>query len=644
MARLKLRRKLRRYIAVGILILLIAVLFFTKTAMLSETASDNMTVALTPEEREFIKGKKVRLGVDSARPPYEFIDDKGVYSGMSAGFIETCAKRLGIEIVLVPGLNVGAAMKKLKDGEIDVIPKISPDPQRTKDMLFTRPYSTFAAVIVTRQDVRYISGVDNLEGLNVAVLKGLIVETRVRRDYPNMPLISLPDIRTALLELSAGKIDVLIDNLAIVSYNIDRLGLNNLKIAGQTKYQYDMAFGVRKDWPLMASALDKALSGMSKQEKAEITDRWLNVQYQPGINWRVVGPIAAALLVIVIFVAIWNRRLRAAVSQRDAIQEEMRQYAKELESRAAIKSHISQISAVLQKAVTNEELASEFLSFAAPLLGAAYGVLYIFDKKEQVLRSSGGYGCDMKDRTFAIGQGLVGQCALQRVPITMKGQSGCGIVINWGIGKASPAMITLRPVIQNTKLVGVIELAGMAAMSKDALALLEELTPIIAVNIEILNRNLHTKQLLDSTQQLADELNSQQRILKETETWYRDIIESLPDAILVVNQAGEIILTNLMADKIFGYGHGELIGQSVDILVPGAMRAQHHTKRDAFFKMYEMRREEMGTDVHGVTVTGVRKDGSEFQAALGLSPLAEDSSRGICVCASIKDISTLKRP
>ncbi|MBF0553370.1 MAG: transporter substrate-binding domain-containing protein [Nitrospirae bacterium] len=633
---------LKRLLAAGIFLLLLSIFFLT-TPVLSEVAPDNVSVALTPEEREFLKGKKVRLGVDSARPPYEFIDEKGVYSGISAGFIEACAKRLGFDIVLVPGLNVGAAMKKLIDGEIDVIPKISPDPERAKDILFTRPYSTFAAVIVTRQDVRYISGVENLEGLKVAVLKGLIVETRIKRDYPNLPLISLPDIRTALLELSSGEIDVLIDNMAIVSYNIERLGLNNLKIAGQTQYHYDMACGIRKDWPLLASALDKALSGMSKQEKALITDRWLTVEYQPGINWRVVGPIAAALIVIIVFVAIWNRRLSASVRERDKIQQELRQYSLELESRAAIKSHISLISSALQKAVTNEELARQFLSLAAPLVGAAYGMLYIFDKNENVLRSSGGYGCDMKDKAFAIGQGLVGQCARERVPITVASPSGSGIAINWGIGEASPAVITLRPVIQNSAVIGVIELAGMSAFSKDALALLDELTPIIAMNIEILNRNLRTQELLEATQQLADKLNSQQRILKETETWYRDIIESLPDGILVVNQTGEIILTNLMAGKIFGYAHDELIGKCVDILVPQSVRAQHPAKRDSFFRMNETRRMEIGVDVHGVTVTAVRKDGSEFPAALGLSPLPEDSSRGKCVCALIKDISALKR-
>ncbi|MCG6550996.1 MAG: transporter substrate-binding domain-containing protein [Candidatus Magnetominusculus sp. LBB02] len=623
---------LARFMAAGLLLLCV----FYANAATPETALISPNMQLTQEEREFLKGKKIRLGVDSARPPYEFIDEKGVYSGISAGFIETCAKRLGIEIAIVPGLNVSAAMKKLNEGEIDVIPKISPDPSRAKDVLFTKPYSTFAAVIVTRKDVRYISGIDNLEGLRVAVVKGLIMETWMRRDFPKLQMMLLPDIRTALLELSAGNIDVVLDNMAIVSYNIDRLGLNNIKIVGQTKYTYDMSFGVRKDWPLMASSLDKALSGISKDEKASIIDRWLAVEYQSEIDWRIVGPIAAAMLIIIIFVAVWNRRLRAVIRQREEVQHELKQYARELETRANIKSHISQISSALQKAVTLEELAGQLLSHIAPLVNAAYGVLYVLDEDNKLLRFAGGYGCPAENKEFSVGQGLIGQCAKERAPIAV---GGTDMVINWGVGTAAPKAVIVYPIVQNEQTIAVIELAGMAAFTQESISLLDELVTIVAMNVEILNRNLRTKELLDSTRQLAGKLDSQQRILKETETWYHDIIESSPDGILVVNQTGEIVLTNLMADKTFGYGHGELLGKNIDMLVPESIRPHHHGRRDAFFKKSKTSLPESVINVSDVKVRGVRKDGAEFPALLALSMLREDDIRGRCVCVSIKEIS-----
>ena len=302
---------------------------FVLPSLAAEKAGD-VQVDLTAEERAFLVGKQLRLGVDSARPPFEYMDEKGNYSGICAGFIEECAKRIGVTISKVPGLTVSAAIDKVKSGEIDVIPKVTPTPERGKHLLFTRPFVTFPSVIVSRKDTRVIGGLDDLGGLKIGVLKGLVVEELLKRDYPQLPLIALTDVKSALMDLSTGKIDVFVDNLATVSYNIEKLGITNLKIAATTPYNHDLAFGVRKDWPLLASSLDKALASMTNQEKTEIKNRWLAIKYDAGINWRIFVPIGAALFAIIAFVMVWNRRLRNVVRESERIHEELKENAKVL--------------------------------------------------------------------------------------------------------------------------------------------------------------------------------------------------------------------------------------------------------------------------------------------------------------------------
>ncbi|MBA4395638.1 MAG: bifunctional diguanylate cyclase/phosphodiesterase, partial [Desulfobacca sp.] len=228
-----------------ILLVLFLALIWAMAAMAQEKATA-VQIDLTAEERAFLVGKQLRLGVDSARPPFEYLDEKGVYSGISAGFIQDCAKRLGVSIGVVPGLTVSAAMEKAKAGEIDEIPKITPTPEREKHLIFTKAYVTFPSVIISRKEARFIGGLDDLDGLKIGVLKGLVVEELLKRDYPQLPLIPLSDVKKALLELSTGKIDVFVDNLGTVTYNIDKLGLTNLKIAAPTPYNHDLAFGIRK--------------------------------------------------------------------------------------------------------------------------------------------------------------------------------------------------------------------------------------------------------------------------------------------------------------------------------------------------------------------------------------------------------------
>jgi PAS domain S-box-containing protein len=624
-----------RRILVVILILFLSAYFVLPSP--AQEKAGSVQVDLTAAERAFLAGKQLRLGVDSARPPFEFIDEKGVYSGISAGFMEACLQRLGIPFVLVPGLNVGAAMKKMQEGAIDVIPKISPDPERAKTILFTRSHATFASVIVTRQNVRAIKGLDDLAGLKVGVLKGLIVEASVKRDFPNLPIISLPDVRTALVELSSGQIDVYIDNMAIVSYNIGKLGLNNLKIAAQTPYNYDMAFGVRKDWPLLASALDKALASLSKQERSAITGRWITVEYEPGFDWKaywkVYVPIVAALLIIILVVFIWNRSLRRVIRERERIQEELKENARLLEFRGTIKAKLSQISVDLQKATTIEELARTFLSQVASLTGAAYGVFFLMDEQKQLLQAVGGYGWieeEGKSRQFRIGQGLVGQCAREKKPLGFNNSQGSNIRITWGGGQFDPRAILLMPILEQDKILAVIELGALQPFTPEQRTLLDELLPMVALNLLINQRNVTTQELLAKGQEQIAELGKARKATlniledlevskKETEATMKKInvmSQAVYDALVMIDGDGKVQFWNEGAVRLFGYSAEEAMGTDFHATV---VSAEDQEKAHAGLRHFAATGQGV---LFGATVetTAVNRAGLTFPVEVNLSP------------------------
>ena len=119
---------------------------------------------------------------------------------------------------------------------------------------------------------------------------------------------------------------------------------------------------------------------------------------------------------------------------------------------------------------------------------------------------------------------------------------------------------------------------------------------------------------------------------KRVETRFRALLESAPDAMVIVNSEGFIELTNRQTEKLFGYGPLEMVGQSVDMLVPLPLRDSHGAKRDSFFAAPRLR--EMGA---GLNLKAVRKDGTEFPVEISLSPL--EGPDGISVTAAIRDIS-----
>jgi PAS domain S-box-containing protein len=122
---------------------------------------------------------------------------------------------------------------------------------------------------------------------------------------------------------------------------------------------------------------------------------------------------------------------------------------------------------------------------------------------------------------------------------------------------------------------------------------------------------------------------------KETEAKYRGLLEAAPDAMVVVNQGGEIVLLNLQAEKQFGYHRDELVGQQVKNIIPEGFAER--LIADGTRTAAEALAQQIGT---GIELYGRRKDGSDFPIEIMLSPL--ESSGGILVTAAIRDISVRK--
>ena len=122
----------------------------------------------------------------------------------------------------------------------------------------------------------------------------------------------------------------------------------------------------------------------------------------------------------------------------------------------------------------------------------------------------------------------------------------------------------------------------------------------------------------------------------DSEQQFRLIVEAAPNGMLLVDESGTIVMVNTSALHQFGYEKEELLGKSVEMLIPGPSRSDHQQYRTGFIKAPEKRL--MGG---GRELFGLRKDGGEFSAEIGLTPI--QTTKGMWVVASIVDISERKR-
>ncbi len=139
-------------------------------------------------------------------------------------------------------------------------------------------------------------------------------------------------------------------------------------------------------------------------------------------------------------------------------------------------------------------------------------------------------------------------------------------------------------------------------------------------------------QLAAANRRLAREVAERER----AETRFRGLVESAPDAMVIVDGQGAIVLVNGQTERLFGYTREQLLGQPIELLLPARFRRRHVGLREGYFRNPHARA--MGS---GMELFGLRSDGVEIPVEVSLSPLATDE--GLLVSSTVRDISERKR-
>ncbi len=121
-----------------------------------------------------------------------------------------------------------------------------------------------------------------------------------------------------------------------------------------------------------------------------------------------------------------------------------------------------------------------------------------------------------------------------------------------------------------------------------------------------------------------------------SERTFRDLVEALPDAVVVIDAGGVIVLVNQQTERLFGYAREELLGRPIEVLVPERFRGDHVGHRTRYFA--ELRTRPMG---QGLVLLGRRKNGAEFPVEISLSPLLTE--HGPLATSVIRDVNQRER-
>ncbi|MBL4781150.1 MAG: transporter substrate-binding domain-containing protein [Porticoccaceae bacterium] len=279
---------------------------------------------ISSAEREWLlTNPVVRFSGDPNWLPYEAFNEQGEYIGIVADYLALIENKLGISLEIIPTASWRESVEKLKRGEIDVLSETS-DSDLKSHLKFTRDYVSSPLVIVMNQRASYVEGIDNLKNKKIALIWDYGYVPKIVNTYPDIDFERVDSIQEGLSAVSTSKVDALVATLAQASYHISDLGMNNIRIVGQTEFETQLAFGVREEFLPLLDLFDRALLSITPDEKQKIMNKWGEHKYTEKHDYSLLVQVAVVLLLIILFTLYWNRKLAREVALRKVAEEQTR--------------------------------------------------------------------------------------------------------------------------------------------------------------------------------------------------------------------------------------------------------------------------------------------------------------------------------
>ncbi|WP_432696892.1 transporter substrate-binding domain-containing diguanylate cyclase [Marinobacterium sp. YM272] len=243
------------------------------------------TVALTPEEREFVKQNPViRVHNESNFEPYNFFEN-GRPRGHSMDLIKLLAEKAGLEVNFVSGASWDEYLQMMREGRLDVMMNIVRSDARETYLEFTRPYVRLAQALYRHEGTLPIESFDQLKQKTLVLPDGFYMFDQLSR-IPGMKVVPSADSLDALMQISTGEADATIELMTVADHLSQKYGVPNLESQSTLSIgggePLSLRIAVREEQPLLRDILQKAMDSLTEEEKRALQQKWLASARSPA--------------------------------------------------------------------------------------------------------------------------------------------------------------------------------------------------------------------------------------------------------------------------------------------------------------------------------------------------------------------------
>jgi signal transduction histidine kinase len=259
------------------------------------------TIILTSIEKKHLKEKQViKMCIDPNWMPFEKIH-QNKHTGITAEYIQNFSKKIGTPIRLIQTNNWSQSLEYAEKRKCDILSLAMSTPKREKYMDFSIPYIKVPLVLVTKENITFITSLDALKNKTIGIQKDFAYNEIIRTKHPKINIIDVENLLKGFEKVEAGELFGQISTNISSSYLFQKKFSGSLKISGKFDHDWELGIAVRNDDPILLNIFNKAIISLNEDTKQKILNKWVSIKYEPSFNYDLFWKILFILFIIILF-------------------------------------------------------------------------------------------------------------------------------------------------------------------------------------------------------------------------------------------------------------------------------------------------------------------------------------------------------
>ncbi|MDX1284206.1 MAG: transporter substrate-binding domain-containing protein, partial [Draconibacterium sp.] len=280
-------------------------------------------VSLSTLEKTWLNEHSIiKVGVSPNISPLEFMDDNGRYNGLAIDYLYEIEDLLNIKFEFVED-NL--------DSKYDIFLSHASFDEK-QGYIHTQPYLEIPMGVFAKDRVNYISDVSRLNGKEIALIDGSVLKNYFETHFPEVKINSVKSPEEAIESVLNNNSFAYIDNALTTGQLLRQKGHMEIEMIGEVPIKSIQRIGIREDWPVLKDIVQKAVDAIPVSERNRLYNKWIPLVYESSFDYSLLWKIGIGILLVILMVLFWNRRLAVVVQNRTKeLQESEEKFRKVFE-------------------------------------------------------------------------------------------------------------------------------------------------------------------------------------------------------------------------------------------------------------------------------------------------------------------------